>query len=224
MRGNVLVAGLVGLLLSLGWLSAANAQPVPPGSYLRSCTNVDVRQGRNLVAACATRAGNYVPARLNDFPSCRGDISNQNGQLWCERRPVPPPPPPGPPPGPHGFGPPGSYQQSCTRIEFNNGMLSAFCRTRQGNWQPTRLNTLLCEPRTDISNQNGALFCPPRQALVPPPGSYQQSCRNVTLGGAGMLRAQCRTVNGLWMPAQLNTNFCQRGRDIANLNGRLACN
>lgn len=221
MRGNILVAGLFGLLLAAVSLGRAEAQPVPPGSYLRSCTNVEVRQGRNLVAACATRAGNYVPARLNDFPTCRGDISNQNGQLWCERRPAPPPPPG---PGPGGFGPPGSYRQSCNRIEFNNGVLSAFCRTRQGDMRPSMLNTLRCQPGTDISNQNGALFCPPRQSLVPPPGSYLQSCRDVTLGGAGMLRAQCRAVNGAWMPAQLNTNFCQRGRDIANMNGRLVCN
>lgn len=219
------VSGLAGLLFALGWLfggvSVASAQPVPPGSYLRSCQNVQVR-GPNLAATCATRNGQWVGTRLNDFPSCRGDISNQNGQLWCERRPGPGPMP-GPVPG-QGFGPPGSYRQSCGNIDFRNGVLAAQCRTRSGNWQTTRLNTATCQPGTDISNQNGTLVCPRRQPLQPPPGSYLATCRNVTLGGAGMLRAQCQMVNGRWLPAELNTNFCRPGRDIANRNGQLVCN
>ncbi|MFG1346263.1 CVNH domain-containing protein [Xanthobacter autotrophicus DSM 431] len=224
MKRRFVAAGLAGLLLALGWLAglgAAEAQPLPPGSYLRSCRDAQVRGGGNLVAFCATRNGQWVGARLNDFPSCRGDISNQNGQLWCERRPAPPPP--GPPPGPHGFGPPGSYNRSCTRIEFRNGVLSAFCRTVMGNWQPSVLNTLNCEPRADISNQNGTLTCPPRRQMPPPPGSYLQTCRNVTVGGAGMLRAQCQRVNGLWNPTALNLNQCRPGRDISNQNGNLVC-
>lgn len=220
MQRRLVAAGLAGLLLVFGWLvgmRAAEAQAVPPGSYLNSCRDVQARRA-NLAAFCATRNGQWVPARLSDFPSCRGDISNQNGQLWCERRPAPPPP------GPHGSGPPGSYNRSCTRIAFRNGVLSAHCRTMAGTWQPSVLNTLNCEPRADISNQNGTLTCPPRRQLPPPPGSYMQSCRNVSLGGAGMLRAQCQRVNGLWNPTALNINLCRPGRDIANRNGTLVCN
>ncbi|MBP2149368.1 CVNH domain-containing protein [Xanthobacter autotrophicus DSM 597] len=218
------VAGLAGLLVALGLAAAATvattsvaeAQPLPPGSYLRSCRDVQTR-GPNLVAFCATRNGQWVPARLNDFPTCRGDISNQNGQLWCERRP-------GPPPMPNpGFGPPGSYRQTCNRVEFRNGVLSAFCRTRAGNFQPSVLNTLTCQPGTDISNQDGTLWCQRRQSLQPPPGSYMRTCRNISVGGAGMLRAQCQRVNGSWNPTALNLNACGRSRDISNQNGNLAC-
>lgn len=209
---------LAGVLLALGLIgatTAAEAQPVPPGSYLRSCRDVQVR-GVNLAAFCATRNGQFVPTRLADFPTCRGDISNQNGQLWCERRPMPPPPQPN-------VGPRGSYRQTCNRIEFRNGVLSAFCLTRGGSWQPSVLNTLTCQPGTDISNQDGTLWCPRRQSLQPPPGSYMRTCRNISVGGAGMLRAQCQRVNGSWNPTALNLNLCSGSRDISNQNGNLAC-
>jgi hypothetical protein len=151
---------LAGLILALGLMAgtAAEARSVPPGSYLRSCRDAQVRDGADLAAFCATRNGQWVVTRLNDFPSCRGDISNQDGQLWCQRRPVPPPP---------AVGPRGSYRQTCTRVEFRNGVLSAFCLTRGGNYQPSVLNTLTCQPGSDISNQNGQLFCPSRQRLQP---------------------------------------------------------
>lgn len=120
--------------------------------------------------------------------------------------------------------PPGSYLRSCTNPEFRNNVLSAVCRTRNGRWQPSVLNTLVCLPGGDISNQDGVLTCPPRPGLRPPPGSYLRSCRNATLGLGGMLRAECRTVNGRWVPAALNTNACRGARDIANIDGRLICN
>lgn len=120
--------------------------------------------------------------------------------------------------------PPGSYLRSCGNFQFRDGVLRAVCRTRDGRWQPSVLNTLACAPRSDISNQDGVLTCPPRAALRPPPGSYLRSCRNATLGLGGMLRAQCRTINGRWVPAALNTNMCRGARDIANIDGRLMCN
>lgn len=119
--------------------------------------------------------------------------------------------------------PPGSYLRSCNNVQFRNGALSAVCRTRNGTWQPSMLNTLICAPRTDISNQDGSLTCPPRQELRPPPGSYMRSCRNPTLGLGGVLRAQCRTRNGAWVASALNTNQCRRGSDIANIDGQLMC-
>lgn len=215
---------LAGLILALGLMAgtAAEARSVPPGSYLRSCRDAQVREGVNLAAFCATRNGQWVVTRLNDFPSCRGDISNQDGQLWCQRRPGPGPGPGPIPPNP-GFGPPGSYRQSCDRVEFRNGVLSAFCRTRAGNFQPSVLNTLTCQPGTDISNQNGQLWCRTRQQLQPPPGSYMRTCRGITMGLGGVLRAQCQRVNGSWNPTALNMNNCRNYRDISNQNGNLAC-
>lgn len=120
--------------------------------------------------------------------------------------------------------PPGSYLASCTRVEFRDFMLGAYCRTVNGAWQPTRLNTLTCAPGADISNRNGQLSCPVRPILQPPHGSYLRSCRNATLGIGGVLRAQCQRINGSWVQATLNMRACQNYRDIANVNGRLYCN
>ncbi|MFG1301309.1 CVNH domain-containing protein [Xanthobacter sp. V3C-3] len=120
--------------------------------------------------------------------------------------------------------PPGSYLASCTRVEFRDFMLGAYCRTINGAWQPTRLNTLTCAPGSDISNRNGMLTCPVRPILQPPHGSYLRSCRNAVLGVAGVLRAQCQRINGSWVSATLNMRACQNYRDIANVNGRLYCN
>lgn len=223
MKQNFLAAGLVGLLVTLGWLAgagAAMAQPVPPGSYLRSCRDAQVRHGNDLVANCAMANGAWVRARLENFPSCRGDISNQNGQLWCERRPMPPPPPP----GPGGFGPPGSYQNSCTQIRFRNGILNATCQTMSGAWRPASLNVANCARGGDIANNNGRLVCPPPAPPPVPPGSYLRSCSDAIVGPAGTLWAQCRRMDGGWNRASLNLNNCRGTRDIANINGRLVCN
>jgi hypothetical protein len=54
---------------------------VPNGSYLTSCRNAEVR-GRTLYADCRTRRGGYVQAAIA-YRFCRGDISNNNGQLNC---------------------------------------------------------------------------------------------------------------------------------------------
>lgn len=206
------------MLLGFGLgIPAAKAQPVPPGSYLNSCRDAQVWGGRDLAAVCATRNGQWATSRLPDFRSCRGDISNQNGQLWCQRRPAPPPPPP------PVVGPPGSYRQSCTNINFRNGTLSASCRTRSGNWRPSVLNTLTCQPGSDISNQDGSLFCPPQRGFAPPPGSYLRTCRDAMVGGAGNLRAVCRRNNGTWNAAVLNLAACRGARDIFNNNGNLGC-
>jgi hypothetical protein len=54
---------------------------IPYGSYLNSCRNAYVR-GRTLYAECRTSRGSYVSA-LIAYRRCRGDISNNNGQLNC---------------------------------------------------------------------------------------------------------------------------------------------
>lgn len=155
MHGRFFSAGLAGLLVVLGWLAgldAAAAQPIPPGSYLRSCRDAQVRNGRDLAAFCATRNGQWVATRLNNFPGCRSDISNQNGQLWCERRPVAPPPPPPPPRG--------SYLNSCRAVIVGKaGVLRAQCQRVNGTWTPAALNLANCRPGRDIANLNGRLVC-----------------------------------------------------------------
>ncbi|MFG1391712.1 CVNH domain-containing protein [Xanthobacter agilis] len=212
-------AGLLALLILFsGAFEPAQAQPAPPGSYLNTCRDVRVRNGRDLQALCeTTRRGVFNATRLNNFFECRGDIANMDGRLWCERRPGPPPPPP-PGPGP-GNGPPGSYRATCGQIDQRGNTLNAVCRTRNGDWRPTRLDLFGCAPGGDIANDNGNLVCPPRPV---PPGSYLQTCRNVRVAGF-WLAADCRDMNGRWLDARLNLATCSPRPNVVNFNGTLIC-
>ena len=59
-------------------------------------------------------------------------------------------------------------------------------------------------------------------AQAPPPGSYQQSCRDVRMQGS-TLTAVCRRANGRGdQPTALNVAHCVG--DIGNNNGQLICN
>ena len=59
-------------------------------------------------------------------------------------------------------------------------------------------------------------------AQAPPPGSYQQSCRDVRMQGS-TLTAVCRRANGRGdQPTALNVAHCVG--DIGNNNGHLICN
>ena len=59
-------------------------------------------------------------------------------------------------------------------------------------------------------------------ATAPPPfGSYQQSCRNVTVTDQA-LNASCRDNQGRFQQTSINLRTCRRA-DIANINGRLIC-
>lgn len=214
-------AGLLALLVLLaGAWTPAQAQPAPPGSYLATCRDVSVRNGRDLSALCeTTRRGVFNATRLANFYDCRGDIANVDGRLWCERRPGPPPGPgPGPRPG-TGNGPPGSYRMTCGQIDQRGNTLSAVCQTRNGDWRPTQLDLFACAPGGDISNENGRLDCRGRPV---PPGSYLETCRNARVAGF-WLAADCRDMNGNWRDARLNLATCSPRPNIVNFNGALVC-
>jgi hypothetical protein len=105
---RIAIAALMALMLS-GLATAAHAQP--PGSYLRSCTDIRMR-GDTLLAVCRRADGRMQRSVLADVNRCVGDIGNQDGELVCNRargaRGAPPPPafagPAPPPPGPHRHG------------------------------------------------------------------------------------------------------------------------
>jgi CVNH domain len=65
----------------------ALAQPAPQGSYLNSCTHVDMDRDR-LIADCRRPDGGWHRTVL-DINRCAGDIANINGQLSCNRGPGP---------------------------------------------------------------------------------------------------------------------------------------
>src|SRR5260370_19974372 len=57
----------------------AQAQGMPGGSYLQSCTNVRMH-GDRLVAQCRRADGSWERTALN-VGGCAGGIANTNGQL-----------------------------------------------------------------------------------------------------------------------------------------------
>jgi CVNH domain-containing protein len=68
------------MLLSTATIPA-QAQGVPGGSYLQSCTNVRMH-GDRLVAECRRMDGSWDRSALN-VGGCVGGIANTNGQLTC---------------------------------------------------------------------------------------------------------------------------------------------
>ena len=67
-----------------------------------------------------------------------------------------------------------------------------------------------------------AALCSSAYAQAPPPGSYQQSCRDIRMQGS-TLSALCRRANNPGeQPTALNVAHC--AGDIGNNNGQLQCN
>lgn len=61
----------------------AGGPGVPPGSYSQTCRRIYLR-GNSLRAQCETTNGQWVWTQLDGWNRC-GGISNQNGQLSCDR-------------------------------------------------------------------------------------------------------------------------------------------
>ena len=132
------------------------------------------------------------------------------------------------------YAPPGTYQQTCTSISVQWDVLSAQCRTRNGNWNFTNLRDFRnCEG--DIANIDGRLQCTgnwddgnnddnddnDNDGGWLPRGSYRDTCRNEEVQGA-TLTAECRDRFGRWRYTELD-NFRSCRGDIANIDGMLNC-
>ncbi len=70
------------LLAGLGWSLPAQAQGLPQGTYLSSCSGARM-EGDTLVARCRTRDGGEARSALAGVHRCVGDIGNSNGSLSC---------------------------------------------------------------------------------------------------------------------------------------------
>lgn len=67
------------------------------------------------------------------------------------------------------------------------------------------------------------VFAAPRTAAAQgPSGSYQKSCRTLSVSRDGIMTASCQTTNGKWNRTSIRVSDCSRG-DIANSDGRLVC-
>lgn len=168
------VALLFGFVALITYLPGAQAAPA--GSYAQTC-NVDSFSGSVLVATCKDFSGRWAPPTTLNVSGCVGDIFNSGGRLTCNR--VKPPS--------------GSYQQSCSDINFDaNKRLNAQCRRLDGRMTATALDTRSC--RGDIANIDGRVTCNKGSADAPP-GPYLQTCWNVVADGT-TLSAVCRTRDG----------------------------
>src|SRR5207253_1824858 len=67
-------------------VTPAQAQDVPGGSYLQSCTNVRVF-GDRLLAECQRMDGSWHRTALRDVGHCIDGVANTNGQLTCYSEP-----------------------------------------------------------------------------------------------------------------------------------------
>jgi len=72
------------LLAAVSWSGPAQAQGLPQGSYLRSCSNIGF-SGDGLVATCRSTDGREQRSVMRDFRHCVGDIGNNNGVLQCQQ-------------------------------------------------------------------------------------------------------------------------------------------
>jgi len=213
----------------------------PGGSYSQTCRDIRVRWGV-LWARCQTRDRGWMETSLPQFSQCRGDISNQDGQLRClggrdwdrdrdrdgdrdrdddrdrDRDHDHDGDDRG---GWRDYGPRGSYSQTCREIRTRGDDLRAVCQTMNGQWVSSTLdgyNRCVGE----IVNDDGRLECTRRGGRSVPPGSYSQTCRNIYVRG-DFLRAQCQDMRGEWVWSQLDDwDDCRRGID--NVNGQLRCN
>ena len=70
------------MLAGFGCASAAQAQGLPPGSYLGSCTGAAMR-GDTLIASCRRIDGSPLRTALAFADRCVGDIGNNDGVLQC---------------------------------------------------------------------------------------------------------------------------------------------
>ena len=165
------LSGVLIFLAALAMPAPAAAQR-PGGSYQQTCRNIDVR-GSSLRAECRDANGGWHRTEMSDYRRCGGDIQNINGNLECaaggygggygkdrdhdrdqdhdrdrdhDRY------------GNNGYGPRGSYTQTCQNITVSGNTLRASCQKKNGKYKNTSLNNYqYC--RGDIQNDNGKLRC-----------------------------------------------------------------
>jgi hypothetical protein len=228
-RRASLYAALVMLLVLVSFVSAwpSKAAPAPSGSYLSTCSSVRATP-RVLTARCRTREGRLIPARLEGYRNCFGDIANLSGRLVCREKP----------------GDILLFEHSNYRgRQFPlNGSVAALprwfndvtssVRVRRGSWQ-------VCERaeyrgrcqvlRRDVPDLNAyrlndriSSVRRVRDRFEAPAGSYLQFCRDVEFDGR-YITAECRDRRGRWTETELDLRRCDRGDDIIVRDGELYC-
>lgn len=199
------LAILIPTLFLLNFTHPTQAQTgIPPGTYKKTCKDIQVMTGNLLWAMCKKTNGEYQKSTLQ-FTRCEGDISNNNGKLTCKEKLGKQPPK-------------GSYQKTCKNIHVDGNKLKAKCEKKNGNWNSTSINYKNCNK--DISNDNGNLTCGSSGGSKIPKGSYRDTCKNSYVEGK-WLYSNCKKKNGSWNNTSIRYKDCNK--DIKNDNGNLKC-
>ena len=200
--------GFMAMTIMICCSSAFSQQGPPPGSYVQSCANIQMRDG-NLYANCQDNDGRWRSTVLPAAYQCVGDVTNINGELRCNRRPDW---------RDQDSLPRGSYRLTCRSIRMRGDTLSAKCQASDGRWLRTSLNDVdRCVG--EIVNDEGHLECG-RQAWQAG-GAFVQTCTPIYANG-NVLRARCQTSDGRWVWSSLNNADSCRG-GIVNVEGQLRC-
>jgi hypothetical protein len=204
---NLIRFGLIAVTITF-WHGSAFCQGPPPGSYVQTCANIQMRDG-TLFANCQDTDGRWRSTVLPQAYQCVGDVTNINGELRCNRRE-----------DWHDQDslPRGSYRETCRDIRMRGDYLSARCQTMSGRWNRTSLNDIdHCVG--EIVNDDGNLRCGRRAWQAG--GPFVQTCAPIYLFG-DVLRARCQTRDGRWVWTGLNdADACRAG--IVNVDGQLRC-
>lgn len=175
----------------------------PAGSYSQTCRDIRVEYNV-LYAACRSRWGLFIPSSLVDYGSCAGGVTNMDGFLRCNKG---------------GSPPPGPYAKSCRDTWVEGSLLHSSCKDWGGDWRAATLKDFkFC--RSLVYNMDGYLTCV-RGNADPPAGSYQKSCRNITVDGAGV-EADCKTTSGSWVHTSI-PSFDRCRSAVSNMDGVLTC-
>lgn len=203
MRGIRLTGLAISILLGYSGVAVSAQNTNPPGPFLETCTDVSVKNG-NLYATCKDDKGKPHSAKLSAYEKCSTAIINKNGSLEC----------------PHAGSalPPGSYTDSCRKIQMKGTTLRAVCKNMDGRDIETFLkDATSCSQ--GVINVNGFLNCAMNDVL--PPGSYLATCKDIRVQ-SGTLYASCNNGKDQWLDATMSDVHKCTG-DIANQEGTLHC-
>lgn len=209
---NTLITRIAAALLAIPLLAStpALAKPLyPDGSYLQTCTNIQVDgDSRYLAAYCKRRDGSLKYSALHWPQGCLSGPTNVDGQMYCKRT--------------RGL-PKGSFVHSCDSFWINGATLYARCKTGR-NMGFDQGHTALGNFRqckTPVRNFYGNLDCLTKAKSLLPEGSYFETCFGIEEKNS-VLTARCRTRTGGFMKARLDNTFACEG-PVHNNNGKLEC-
>jgi CVNH domain len=191
--------------------AVADNSPMPGGPWQQTCEDASIRGGM-LYARCRQDNGQYRSSSALLLSTCQG-YSNRNGQLYCERNSNTT--------ANSRWG--GSYGDSCRDISVDkHGRLSATCRRENGKSNRTNITPQQC-PNYRAGNSNGKLVCESQGNVASRwEGSFQRSCRDISVNSSGTLTATCQSSSGNWQRTSLVSRNCN-GYRAGNNNGQLVC-